>query len=73
MRKDYYSYLINRIIDEVWVIKMKYPKYKPQENLKFSIVTLMSFTIRESNGEKINGMIYYSYLLYLGGMSVENE
>ena len=66
MRKDYYSYLINRIIDEVWVIKMKYPKYKHQENLKFSIVTLMSFTIRESNGEKINGMIYYSYLLYLG-------
>lgn len=66
MRKDYYSYLINRIIDEVRVIKMKYPKYKPQENLKFSIVTLMSFTIRESNGEKINGMIYYSYLLYLG-------
>ena len=66
MRKDYYSYLINRIIDEVWVIKMKYPKYKSQENLKFSIVTLMSFTIRESNGEKINGMIYYSYLLYLG-------
>ena len=66
MRKDYYSYLINRIIDEVWVIKTKYPKYKPQENLKFSIVTLMSFTIRESNGENINGMIYYSYLLYLG-------
>ena len=66
MRKDYYSYLINRIIDRVWAIKMKYPKYKPQENLKFSIVTLMSFTIRESNGEKINGMIYYSYLLYLG-------
>lgn len=66
MKKDYYSYLINRIIDEVWVIKMKCPKYKPQENLKFSIVTLMSFTIRESNGEKINGMIYYSYLLYLG-------
>lgn len=66
MRKDYYSYLINRIIDEVWVIKMKYTKYKPQENLKFSIVTLMSFTIHESNGEKINGMIYYSYLLYLG-------
>lgn len=65
MSKDYYSYLINRIIDEVWVIKMKYPKYKPQENLKFSIVTLMSFTIHESNGEKINGMIYYSYLLYL--------
>lgn len=73
MRKDYYSYLINRIIDEVWAIKMKYPKYKPQENLKFSIVTLMSFTIRESNGEKINGMIYYSYLLYLGCMSVANE
>ena len=66
MRKDYYSYLINRIIDRVWVIKMKYTKYKPQENLKFSIITLMSFTIRESNGEKINGMIYYSYLLYLG-------
>lgn len=66
MRKDYYSYLINRIIDRVWVIKMKYPKYKPQENLKLSIVILMSFTIRESNGEKINGMIYYSYLLYIG-------
>ena len=66
MRKDYYSYLINRIIDEVWAIKMKYPKYKLQENLKFSIITLMSFTIRESNGEKINGMIYYSYWLYLG-------
>ena len=66
MRKDYYSYLINRIIDRVWVIKMKYPKYEPQENLNFSIITLMSFTIRESNGEKINGMIYYSYLLYLG-------
>lgn len=66
MKKDYYSYLINRIIDEVWVIKMKYPKYKPQENLKFSIITLMSFTIRDSNGEKITGMIYYSYLLYLG-------
>lgn len=65
MSKDYYSYLINKIIDKAWIIKTKYPKYKPQENLKFSIVTLMSFTIRESNGEKINGMIYYSYLLYL--------
>ena len=65
--------LIDNIIDAAWIIKTKYSKYKPQENLKFSIVTLMSFTIRESNGEKINGMIYYSYLLYLGCMSVANE
>lgn len=65
--------LIDNIIDAAWIIKTKYKKYKPQENLKFSIITLMSFTIRESNGEKINGIIYYSYWLYLGCMSVANE
>lgn len=66
MNKEYYSGLINRIIDAVWIIKMKYPEYKPRHNLRLSTVTLMSFAIRNSVGEEINGMIYYSYLLYLG-------
>lgn len=66
MRKEYYSELINQIIGAAWVIKMRYPEYKPQHNLRLSTVTLMSFAIRNSVGDEINGMIYYSYLLYLG-------
>lgn len=60
------QYLVDQIIDAAWITKTKCPKYKPQNNLKLSIITFMSFTIGKSNGGKINGMIYYSYLLYLG-------
>ena len=63
---EIYNKLIEQIIDKVWTIKIKYPKYKPQNNLKLSIITFMSFTLHESNGKEISAMIYYSYLLYLG-------
>ena len=61
-----YNKLIEQVIDRTWIIKTKYLKYKPQRNLKWPVTVFTSIVIRESNNERINGMIYYSYLLYLG-------
>ena len=66
MNKEYYKELIEQIVNAAWAIKVKYSKYKPQNNLKLSIITFMSFTLHESNGKKISAMIYYSYWLVLG-------
>lgn len=59
--------LIDNIIDAAWIIKTKYPKYKPHENLKFSVIRIMSFVVVHAESDvEINGMIYYSYWLVLG-------
>lgn len=61
-----YSKLIEQIIDRTWIIKTKYPKYKPQKNLKLPITTIMNFVVHAEGNVEINGMIYYSYWLVLG-------
>ena len=61
-----YSKLIEQVIDRAWIIKTKYPKYKPQRNLKWPVTVFISIAIRESNNERINAMVYYSYYLYIG-------
>lgn len=58
--------LIDNIIDAAWIIKTKYPKYKPQENLKLPVITIMNFVVHSKGDIEINGMIYYSYWLALG-------
>lgn len=58
--------LIDNIIDAAWIIKTKYPEYKPQKNLRWPVTIFMGITICKSNGGEINGMIYYSYWLVLG-------
>lgn len=59
--------LIDNIIDAAWIIKTKYPKYKPQKNLKLPVTIIMNFVIHTTEGGvEINGMIYYSYWLVLG-------
>ena len=57
--------LIDNIIDAAWIIKTKYPKYKPQKNIKLPVTTIMNFVVHAEGNVEINGMIYYSYLLYL--------
>ena len=61
-----YSKLIEQIIDRTWIIKTKYPKYKPQKNLNLPITTIMNFVLHAEGNVEINGMIYYSYWLVLG-------
>ena len=58
--------LIDNIIDAAWIIKIKYPKYKPQKNFKLPVTTIMNFVVHAEGDEEINGMIYYSYWLVLG-------
>lgn len=60
------SELIDNIIDAAWIIKTKYPKYKPQKNLSLPVTTIMNFVVYSKGDVEINGMIYYSYLLCLG-------
>ena len=61
-----YSKLTEQVIDRVWIIKTKYPKYKPQKNLKLPVTTIMNFVVHAEGNVEINGMIYYSYWLVLG-------
>lgn len=65
MNKEYYKKLTERIIDGAWAIKTKYPAYKPRHNLRIATTTIMKFVVYANDNEEINGMIYYSYLLYL--------
>ena len=58
--------LIDNIIDAAWIIKTKYPKYKPQKNIKLPVTTIVNFVVYTEGDIEINGMIYYSYLLCLG-------
>lgn len=57
--------LIDNIIDAAWIIKTKYPKYKPQKNLKLPVTIIMNFIVHVEGDVEINGMIYYSYWLVL--------
>lgn len=57
---------IDLIIDTALKIKLAHREYLPQQNLRWPVTVFMRFTVHESNDEKINGMIYYSYLLYVG-------
>ena len=66
MNKEYYKELIERIVDTAWAIKTKYPVYKTRHNLRIATTTVMKFVVYTSDNEEINGMIYYSYLLYIG-------
>lgn len=66
MNKEYYKELIERIVDGAWAIKVKYPVYKTRHNLRIATTTIMKFVVYTNDNEEINGMIYYSYLLYLG-------
>lgn len=58
--------LIDNIIDAAWIIKTKYPKYKPQKNLSLPVTIIMNFVVHAEGDVEINGMIYYSYWLVLG-------
>ena len=64
------QFLIDMIIDTAWIIKTKYPKYMPSRN--FHIVNAITRVTVYNNGSKeINGMIYYSYYLFLGCLDYE--
>lgn len=63
--------LIDNIIDAAWIIKVKYKKYRPSENFNISIDNIQRITVCVNDDEEINGMIYYSYLLYLGCLDYE--
>lgn len=58
--------LVDNIIDAAWIIKTKYPKYKPQKNISLPVTTIMNFVVHAEGDVEINGMIYYSYWLVLG-------
>ena len=59
------QYLVDQIIDATWIIKTKYSKYKPQKNLSLPVTKIMSFVVHAEGDVEINGMIYYSYWLYI--------
>ena len=66
MNKEYYKKLIEQIVDGAWAIKVKYEKYRPSENFRIKTDVIMEFVPYTDDEKKINGMIYYSYLLYIG-------
>ncbi len=66
MNKEYYKKLIDIIVDTTWAIKVKYEKYKPSRNFRIKTDTIMEFVPYADDEKEINGMIYYSYLLYIG-------
>lgn len=66
-----YSKLTEQVIDRAWIIRTKYPKYKPQKNLKLPVTIIMNFVVYSKGNVEINGMIYYSYLLYIGCINYE--
>lgn len=61
----YYKKLIERIVDGAWYVKVRHKKYRPSENFNISIDNIQRITVYVNDNEEINGMIYYSYLLYL--------
>lgn len=64
------QFLIDTIIDTAWIIKTKYPKYMPSRN--FHIVNAITrVTVYNNGSQEINGMIYYSYYLFLGCLDYE--
>lgn len=68
MNKEYYKELIEQIVNVTWTIKVKHEKYKPSKNfrIKRQRDVIMKFVSYTDDEKEINGMIYYSYLLYLG-------
>lgn len=66
MNKKYYKKLIDIIVDTAWAIKVKHEKYKPSRNFRIKTNIIMGFVPYADDEKEINGMIYYSYLLYLG-------
>lgn len=66
MNKEYYKKLIDTIINVAWTIKLEYEKYKPSRNFRIEIDIITKFVSYADDEKEINGMIYYSYLLYLG-------
>nr|DAW79556.1 MAG TPA: hypothetical protein [Caudoviricetes sp.] len=66
MRKEYYKELIDTIVNVAWTIKLEHEKYKPYRNFRINTNIIMEFVPYADDEKEINGMIYYSYLLYLG-------
>lgn len=66
MNKEYYKELIDTIVNVAWTIKLKYEKYKPSKNFRIKTDVIMEFVPYADDEKEINGMIYYSYLLYIG-------
>ena len=66
MNKEYYKELIDRIVNIAWAIKVKHEKYRPSRNFRIKTDVIMEFVPYTDDEKEINGMIYYSYLLYLG-------
>lgn len=65
------QFLIDTIIDTAWAIKVKYKKYRPSENFNISIDNIQRITVCVNDDKEINGMIYYSYYLFLGYLDYE--
>ena len=66
MNKEYYKELIEQIVNIAWSIKIKHEKYKPSRNFRIKTNVIMKFVSYADDEKEISGMIYYSYLLYLG-------
>lgn len=66
MNKEYYKELIDTIVNVAWAIKVEHEKYKPSRNFRIKTDVIMEFVPYADDEKEINGMIYYSYLLYLG-------
>ena len=67
MKKEDY----NKIIDKFILIKMKYPKYDIYENFSLSKTEILGFVVRSRINENLNGMIYYSYYIFLECLDYE--
>lgn len=64
------QFLIDMIIDTAWIIKTKYSKYMPSRN--FHIVNAITrVTVYNNGSQEINGMIYYSYYIFLNYVELE--
>lgn len=66
MDKKYYKKLIEQIVNVAWFIKVKHEKYRPSKNFCIKTDIIMEFVPYVDDEKEINGMIYYSYLLYIG-------
>lgn len=66
MNKEYYKKLIDTIVNVAWEIKVEHEKYKHSRNFRIKTNIIMEFVSYADDEKEINGMIYYSYLLYLG-------
>lgn len=68
MNKEYYKELIEQIVNVACEIKLKHEKYKLSRNfrIKRQRDVIMKFISYADDEKEINGMIYYSYLLYIG-------